>query len=78
LIISIECSNFRRSRNYEGAGIESLSPDNRVFVTLAKIYAQNHKTMTTSDECGDKFDGGITNGAHWYNVRGGVVISISC
>jgi len=49
-----------------------LSPDNAVFVKLAKIYAENHKIMSTETEvCGtDYFPGGITNGAHWYNVRG--------
>lgn len=60
----------RRNRHYNGAGVESLSPDNDVFVSLAHLYADNHKTMKQAEFCGDRFTDGITNGAHWYNVRG--------
>lgn len=57
---------------YRGAGVPSLSPDNTVFVFLSKLYANAHSFMHDSNNCGDHFPGGITNGADWYNVRGGM------
>jgi len=62
----------RRNRRYNGQGVESLSPDNEVFLKLAHVYADNHPVMKKGDLCGDMFKEGITNGAHWYNVRGGM------
>ncbi|XP_059487173.1 carboxypeptidase D-like [Neocloeon triangulifer] len=55
-------------------GIESPTPDNKLFVSLAKLYANNHGLMKNDIKCeeGDHFPGGITNGAHWYNVNGGM------
>lgn len=39
---------------------------------MAKTYANNHEDMYQDGvKCGeDQFSGGITNGAHWYNVKG--------
>ncbi|CAG7717005.1 unnamed protein product [Allacma fusca] len=63
---------IERHADYKGANVPSLSPDNTVFVYLAKLYSQAHKTMHDSNNCGDNFPDGITNGAEWYNVRGGM------
>ena len=44
-----------------------------IFRRLAKLYASNHATMKTGHACSDdNFPGGITNGAQWYDVPGGM------
>jgi len=57
----------------------SESPDDRTFRTLAKVYADNHKRMSNPSTPGcdsetNEFakQGGITNGAAWYSVGGGM------
>ena len=51
----------------------SAAPDDKLFRALATIYASNHATMKTGTVCsGDNFPNGITNGAHWYDVPGGM------
>ena len=51
----------------------SKSPDDAVFKQLALTYSRNHLTMWKGDpSCGDKFPNGITNGAFWYDVPGGM------
>lgn len=57
--------------------VYSKSPDDVLFRHLALTYAQNHPVMKTSTaHCpkypDEKFPNGITNGAHWYNVPGGM------
>ena len=53
--------------------VYSKSPDDSMFRRLATIYASNHDTMKTGKVCqGDYFPGGITNGAAWYDVPGGM------
>mmetsp|Transcript_26432 Transcript_26432/g.57658 ORF Transcript_26432/g.57658 Transcript_26432/m.57658 type:complete len:493 (+) Transcript_26432:213-1691(+) len=44
------------------------SPDDSAFSYLATQYAKLHTTMSQSQE----FPGGITNGAQWYPVYGGM------
>ncbi|XP_065172246.1 carboxypeptidase D-like [Atheta coriaria] len=52
---------------------ESLSPDDGVFKKLALTYSQRHESMKKGTECKpDTFVNGITNGAFWYEVRGGM------
>ena len=54
-------------------GFNSASPDDQVFRHLAHLYADNHGTMKRGNLCqGDNFPGGITNGAQWYDVPGGM------
>lgn len=54
-------------------GVASLTPDDAVFRHLAILYATKHKTMSKGDPlCEDRFPGGVTNGAKWYNVPGGM------
>ena len=51
----------------------SKSPDDQMFRRLATIYASHHETMKTGKVCpGDNFKNGITNGAQWYDVPGGM------
>lgn len=50
----------------------SAAPDDKVFKHLATTYANSHKTMAKKDHCGDHFKNGITNGAMWYDVKGGM------
>jgi carboxypeptidase E len=56
----------------------AASPDDLTFKHLAETYASNHRTMADPDRktCDmtddDHFRGGITNGAAWYSVSGGM------
>uniref|UniRef100_A0A1I7UH66 Peptidase_M14 domain-containing protein n=1 Tax=Caenorhabditis tropicalis TaxID=1561998 RepID=A0A1I7UH66_9PELO len=58
----------------------SASPDDGTFRWLAKSYADNHAHMSKNDHApcdGSSQDafarqGGITNGAKWYSVAGGM------
>ena len=53
-------------------GYYSATPDDALFKHLAQVYSNNHLTMhkNVAKNCGDSFPGGITNGAHWYDVPG--------
>ena len=52
----------------------SPTPDNDVFIHLSKIYASNHENMFEGNGLcnSDNFANGITNGAQWYIVKGGM------
>ncbi|XP_071946432.1 carboxypeptidase D-like isoform X2 [Antedon mediterranea] len=53
----------------------SAAPDDDLFKHLAKVYANWHKTMHIEEGCrnwNDHFPGGVTNGAQWYDVPGGM------
>ncbi|TWW64908.1 carboxypeptidase M [Takifugu flavidus] len=58
----------------ELVGGASVSPDDDVFVHLAKVYSYNHASMHRGDGCGDSrpFLHGITNGYQWYPLPGGM------
>lgn len=62
---------FDSNKDHQRTGRYSASPDDKVFRHLASTYATNHRTMSTSQEC-NQFEGGITNGAFWYDVVGGM------
>ncbi|XP_063048770.1 carboxypeptidase M, partial [Engraulis encrasicolus] len=52
----------------EGA---SVTPDNDVFVHLAKTYSYSHAQMHRGNACSDSnFPHGITNGYQWYALPG--------
>ena len=56
-------------------GKSSISPDDATFIYLAKIYSLNHPKMRTGHPCPETpeyFENGITNGAKWYSVFGGM------
>ncbi|XP_052124767.1 carboxypeptidase D [Frankliniella occidentalis] len=61
------------SANQEQSQIESASPDDQVFKYLSLEYAKHNPQMSNGKACkGDDFPQGITNGAYWYNVDGGM------
>ncbi|CAB0034889.1 unnamed protein product [Trichogramma brassicae] len=52
---------------------ESKSPDDRMFKHLAHVYADNNPNMRAGNACpSENFYGGVTNGAKWYKVTGGM------
>lgn len=58
----------------------SPTPDDDVFKYLANVYATNHPTMHLGQPCpgsDERFEGGIVNGAMWYQLEGKVLINIS-
>ncbi len=50
------------------SGLYTAAPDDRVFRALATAYASQHAKMRVSRE----FPGGVTNGAEWYILYGGM------
>jgi Zinc carboxypeptidase. len=57
--------------------VESPSPDNELFKHLARVYSVAHPLMRSGNACPpEHFDGGITNGAQWYEVRGVCLYSL--
>uniref|UniRef100_W5KNE2 Carboxypeptidase D n=1 Tax=Astyanax mexicanus TaxID=7994 RepID=W5KNE2_ASTMX len=60
-----------------GGSIYSESPDDSLFRYLARVYAENNPIMKTGKpKCpldpSEMFKDGITNGAKWYDVAGGM------
>ncbi|KAI2665321.1 Carboxypeptidase M [Labeo rohita] len=55
-------------------GGQSISPDDDVFIHLAKTYSYSHSEMHNSNSCSDSqdFTHGITNGYYWYPLPGGM------
>lgn len=55
-------------------GSQSVSPDNDVFIHLAKTYSYNHTSMYKGEPCygTNGFVDGITNGFSWYALQGGM------
>ncbi|KAK3865556.1 hypothetical protein Pcinc_028850 [Petrolisthes cinctipes] len=64
---------FDDTRMHRDCCVESKTPDNDLFQHLATVYASKHGTMSEGNLCmGDKFKNGVTNGAFWYDVKGGM------
>ena len=64
---------FDDSAQHVMSGRISAAPDDDVFKYLAHLYADSHLTMHRGNICqGDHFQGGVTNGAQWYDVPGGM------
>ena len=64
---------FDDSKSHRQDGHISVAPDDAVFQHLAHLYADHHGTMKRGNLCpGDNFPGGVTNGAQWYDVPGGM------
>ncbi|XP_046440116.1 carboxypeptidase D-like [Daphnia pulex] len=53
-------------------GFYSAAPDDKVFRKLSQDYADRHPLMKKADTCGVGFKDGITNGAYWYDLKGGM------
>lgn len=55
------------------SGFYSAAPDDEFFRHVARVYANSHAFMAGGRSCpGDNFPGGVTNGAQWYDVPGGM------
>ncbi|XP_014254096.1 carboxypeptidase E-like [Cimex lectularius] len=73
-------ANYPYDESRSGAMTEySTSPDDATFRHLAQVYANNHADMADprKEGCGYRGynfgkQGGITNGAAWYSVDGGM------
>eukprot|EP00794_Sanderia_malayensis_P007495 gene7495-8326_t len=72
-------ANYPYDDNPSGKNVYTKSPDDDVFKYLALTYSDAHKTMHLDNppwDCPgvpvDHFNHGITNGAKWYNVAGGM------
>ncbi|XP_008293258.1 carboxypeptidase D isoform X2 [Stegastes partitus] len=68
---------FDDSASHQRQGHYSQSEDDSLFRHLALVYAQNHSVMKTGqpycpDALSESFKDGITNGAQWYDVPGGM------
>lgn len=64
-------------QNY--ASQPSLTPDDDVFKHLSLTYANNHAKMSRGVACKSQtpaFENGITNGAAWYPLTGGMQVSV--
>lgn len=68
-------ANYPYDSTGSGDSVYSRSPDDDIFRVLSLVYSYNHPTMHLGQPCpGDTtgFVDGITNGAAWYEVRGGM------
>ncbi|XP_014246155.1 carboxypeptidase D-like [Cimex lectularius] len=66
---------FDNNENMKNDGQSNVTPDNTVFQYLAKVYSNSHPTMHLGQKCKNfeqTFPEGITNGAAWYVVPGGM------
>nr|XP_033777594.1 carboxypeptidase D [Geotrypetes seraphini] len=65
------------SPSHPTSGFYSKSTDDEVFKYLARAYSANHPIMRTGvpnceSDMEETFKDGITNGAQWYDVPGGM------
>ncbi|XP_069082370.1 carboxypeptidase D [Pleurodeles waltl] len=68
---------FDDTSMHQASGAYSRSPDDKVFRYLARAYAEKHPVMKTGHpncplDPQESFKDGITNGAQWYDVPGGM------
>lgn len=66
---------FDDSSHHMYQGFYSESPDDKLFKELALTYAGHHLYMSEGTGCNSntvEFPNGITNGAKWYDVPGGM------
>ena len=69
-------ANYPYDDSPSGKDIESKTPDDFLFKHLTTVYSDAHPTMHLGKGCieapDETFDHGITNGAKWYSVSGGM------
>ena len=65
---------FDDSPGHPVSGHYSASPDDSTFRYLAQTYSSSHREMSRGVRCSplDNFPGGVTNGADWYDMEGGM------
>jgi subtilisin-like proprotein convertase family protein len=61
-------ANYPRDNNPTGSSVFTPSPDEDMFASISLSYASNNPPMYASTE----FTDGITNGAAWYAIDGGM------
>ena len=61
--------NYPWDRNLDGSDNYAATPDDKTFRSLALTYSRNNADMYNSPY----FMNGITNGAQWYQVTGGMM-----
>ncbi|XP_041796118.1 carboxypeptidase D isoform X2 [Chelmon rostratus] len=69
--------NYPYDDDKNGKTQYSQSPDDKVFQQVSRAYSQENHLMHNGHPCEDLypdeyFEDGITNGAKWYNVPGGM------
>ncbi len=64
-------SNYPYDGRADYQSIYAASPDDALFVSLARTYADDNPTMKASNS-DSSFDNGICNGADWYVIYGGL------
>ncbi|XP_011309031.1 carboxypeptidase M isoform X2 [Fopius arisanus] len=75
LVASYPFDNTPNSLFQSYSSTPSISPDDDVFRHLSLTYAQNHGSMYRGEACSPSqpgFKDGITNGAEWYPLTGGM------
>ena len=69
-------ANYPFDNSISGDNVYSPAPDDDIFRQLALAYSTNHPTMhlgnTPCYKGDDTFPSGITNGADWYTLDGGM------
>uniref|UniRef100_A0A1I8JJW1 Peptidase_M14 domain-containing protein n=1 Tax=Macrostomum lignano TaxID=282301 RepID=A0A1I8JJW1_9PLAT len=69
-------ANYPFDGTKEGASVYSKAPDDATFRQLARAYSSSHPRMTSQHRCPayltERFTDGITNGAQWYSLYGGM------
>lgn len=68
-------ANYPYDNTMNGRSIYHPSPDNDIFQQLALSYSKAHPSMHLGQPCPksmERFRDGITNGAAWYSVSGGM------
>ena len=68
-------ANYPYDDTQSGRSVYAASPDDDIFRQVSFAYSSAHATMHLGNPCpGDSygFSNGITNGAAWYSVKGGM------
>lgn len=68
-------ANYPFDSSRDGKSVYTRSPDDDIFRQLALAYSNAHPTMHLGKPCPNDQYGflhGITNGAAWYSVKGGM------
>ncbi|XP_056430146.1 carboxypeptidase M isoform X1 [Hyla sarda] len=79
----IKSEHFVLSANFHGGAMVAsypydnsynTPPDNDVLTYIAGLYSNNNAKMSSANSCPDSlgFTNGITNGAVWYKIKGGM------
>ena len=65
-------ANYPYDNSYSGNDVYTASPDDDIFRELSLSYSRAHPTMHEGTACLEYFSHGITNGADWYSIDGGM------